>query len=166
MFIRVFPGLARPVPIPRAAPPSAPNAKPSKASNAIFICSSCPQKALWCVTAEAARFSEAVKIVERPLAAVDGTKRMATCAAPVTAGCEGDLIHISNSQTRHLRANGSRECAPDERLREAIHSYFLPRHELLRCARNDGGYTFTFSRRDAPESCWNLPALSKSEQLC
>jgi len=39
-----------------AAPPSAPNAKPSKASNAIFIGSSCPQTALWCVSDGAIRF--------------------------------------------------------------------------------------------------------------
>src|ERR1700733_3902307 len=31
-----------------------------------------------------------------------------------------------------LRANGSRECAPDDRLREAIHSFFLLLHGLLR----------------------------------
>jgi hypothetical protein len=30
-------------------------------------------------------------------------------------------IQISNSLTTSLRANGSRECAPDDRLREAIH---------------------------------------------
>ena len=31
-----------------------------------------------------------------------------------------------------LRANGSRECAPDDRLREAIHSFFARRDGLLR----------------------------------
>ena len=31
-------------------------------------------------------------------------------------------IQLSNSLTTSLRANGSRECAPDDRLREAIHS--------------------------------------------
>src|SRR5580693_7672870 len=30
-------------------------------------------------------------------------------------------IQFSNSLTPSLRANGSRECAPDDRLREAIH---------------------------------------------
>src|SRR6478752_10393608 len=36
-------------------------------------------------------------------------------------------------------ANGSRECAPDDRLRdEAIHPFFAWRHGLLRFARNDG----------------------------
>src|SRR5258706_16207809 len=36
-------------------------------------------------------------------------------------------------------ANGSRECAPDDRLREeAIHSSFARRNGLLRFARNDG----------------------------
>jgi hypothetical protein len=38
-----------------------------------------------------------------------------------------------------LRANGSRECAPDERPREAIQLSFLLRYGLLRCARNDDG---------------------------
>jgi hypothetical protein len=40
---------------------------------------------------------------------------------------------------RHLRgANGSRECAPDDRLcDEAIHAFFLPLNGLLRFARND-----------------------------
>ena len=32
------------------------------------------------------------------------------------------LIRISNSQFRHCEPNGSRECAPDDRLREAIQS--------------------------------------------
>jgi hypothetical protein len=37
-------------------------------------------------------------------------------------------------------ANGSRECAPDDRLRdEAIHSFLLWRDGLLRFARNDVG---------------------------
>jgi hypothetical protein len=40
-----------------------------------------------------------------------------------------------------LRANGSRECAPDDRLREAIHVSVMPRHGLLRYARNDGRYS-------------------------
>jgi hypothetical protein len=31
----------------------------------------------------------------------------------------------SEIRTPSLRANGSRECAPDDRLREAIHSVFL-----------------------------------------
>src|SRR6476646_3389631 len=34
---------------------------------------------------------------------------------------------------------------------------------LLRCARNDGGYGFAFSRRDPPEVCMNLSPPSKSE---
>jgi hypothetical protein len=41
------------------------------------------------------------------------------------------------SPTPSLRANGSRECAPDDRLREAIHSFFTRRDGLLRGARND-----------------------------
>src|SRR6478609_1045358 len=42
---------------------------------------------------------------------------------------------------------------------EAIHSSIAWRHGLLRCARNDGGYTFAISRRIAPEVCWKLFAL-------
>jgi hypothetical protein len=42
-------------------------------------------------------------------------------------------------QTPSLRANGSRERAPDDRLREAIHSFFVLQHGLLRrfAPRND-----------------------------
>jgi hypothetical protein len=36
-----------------------------------------------------------------------------------------------------LRATGSRECAPDDRLREAIHLAAQRKNGLLRCARND-----------------------------
>jgi len=38
-----------------------------------------------------------------------------------------------------LRANGSRECAPDDKLREAIQLFVLPRNGLLRhfAPRND-----------------------------
>jgi hypothetical protein len=36
-----------------------------------------------------------------------------------------------------LRANGSRECAPDDRLREAIHLAAQRKNGLLRFARND-----------------------------
>jgi hypothetical protein len=36
-----------------------------------------------------------------------------------------------------LRANGSRECAPDDRLREAIHGATRKKYGLLRLARND-----------------------------
>src|SRR6266478_5437439 len=40
-------------------------------------------------------------------------------------------------------ANGSRECAPDDRLRdEAIHAFFTRRDGLLRFARNDGVASF------------------------
>ena len=37
-----------------------------------------------------------------------------------------------------LRATGSRECALDDRLREAIHSAAKRKNGLLRFARNDG----------------------------
>jgi hypothetical protein len=73
-----------------------------------------------------------------------------------------------------LRANGSRECAPDDRLREAIHgrngpniviarsvatkqsilSLFARQDGLLRCARNDGK---TQIRDPAAQSARVLP---------
>jgi hypothetical protein len=51
-------------------------------------------------------------------------------------------IQFSNSQdadrlTPSLRANRSRECAPDDRLREAIHLATQRKNGLLRFARND-----------------------------
>jgi hypothetical protein len=48
--------------MPGAASSTAPNAKPSKASSAIFMRSSCPETALWCVTASAVRFNGALKM--------------------------------------------------------------------------------------------------------
>src|SRR5438132_7995200 len=52
-----------------------------------------------------------------------------------------------------LRANGSRECAPDERLREAIHVAAKLKSGLLRrfAPRNDVEYDSAISRRDSPE---------------
>src|SRR5260370_24983632 len=46
-------------------------------------------------------------------------------------------------QTSSLRANGSRECAPDDRLREAIHGAAQRKNGLLRrfAPRNDGAAT-------------------------
>jgi hypothetical protein len=41
-------------------------------------------------------------------------------------------IQFSNSLGPSLRANGSRECAPDDRLREAIHSRAMKEAGLLR----------------------------------
>jgi hypothetical protein len=65
-----------------------------------------------------------------------------------------------------LRATGSRECAPDDRLREAIHSAHWRDGLLRRVApRNDdvpSRYTFTTPRRATPESCWNS-SPSKTE---
>ncbi len=51
------------------------------------------------------------------------------------ASRRGIYTHVWRSS---LRANGSRECAPDDRLREAIHSFFARQDGLLRSARNDG----------------------------
>jgi len=53
---------ARPAPLPSAALPSAPGAKPGNAGNAIFIHSSCSETALRCVTASALRFNGARKM--------------------------------------------------------------------------------------------------------
>jgi hypothetical protein len=56
-----------------------------------------------------------------------------------------------------LRANGSRECAPNHRLREAIHCCTKKEAGLLRrfAPRNDGTpiskYDSAIPRRDAPE---------------
>jgi hypothetical protein len=60
-----------------------------------------------------------------------------------------------------LRANGSRECAPDDRLREAIHFSFARRDGLLRCARNDVELEtrIRIPRRDAPEALHESLAL-------
>src|SRR5882757_5989981 len=58
-----------------------------------------------------------------------------------------------------LRANGSRECAPDDRLREAIHRAAQRKNGLLRrfAPRNDGRHAFATSPRHAPEPLMNLP---------
>jgi hypothetical protein len=67
-----------------------------------------------------------------------------------------------------LRVNGSRECAPDDRLREAIQNLFA--EITLDClvayaSRNDGEDTTPPSRgTDAPGLCRNI-CLSKTEQL-
>jgi len=47
-------------------------------------------------------------------------------------------FHLQAVDHARHTANGSRECAPDDRLREAIHSFFPRPDGLLRCARNDG----------------------------
>src|SRR5882757_8010959 len=50
---------------------------------------------------------------------------------------------------------------------EAIHSFFVRRHGLLRFARNDGGYSFAFSRRIAPEVCWkSSPSIVRGRREC
>jgi hypothetical protein len=48
-------------------------------------------------------------------------------------------FHLQAADHARHTANGSRECAPDDRLRdEAIHSFFPWRDRLLRFARYDG----------------------------
>jgi hypothetical protein len=68
------------------------------------------------------------------------------------------LFKTSNSQDASalkssLRANGSRECAPDDRLREAIH---FAAQERVDCfvallLAMTSTYDSAFPRRDAPE---------------
>jgi hypothetical protein len=74
-----------------------------------------------------------------------------------------------NSQTARssLRATGSRECAPDDRLREAIHltaeaAWIASSQVLLAMTRwvliqfSKSKYAFAISRHDLPEVCGNL----------
>jgi hypothetical protein len=49
------------------------------------------------------------------------------------------FIELIRSLSTSLRATGSRECAPDDKLREAIHVATQRKNGLLRYARNDGG---------------------------
>ncbi len=54
--------------------------------------------------------------------------------------------------TPSLRANGSRVCAPDDRLREAIHGATKARVDCCApLARTTMRYDFAISRRDTPE---------------
>ncbi|SIO42225.1 hypothetical protein SAMN05443247_05156 [Bradyrhizobium erythrophlei] len=70
-------------------------------------------------------------------------------------GTVGTLRSAHLRRLPSLRANGSRECAPDDRLREAIHLAAQRKNGLLRrfAPHNDGEHNFAFSRRDVPESC-------------
>jgi hypothetical protein len=70
------------------------------------------------------------------------------------------LDSIFKQPRSSLRANGSRECAPDDRLREAI--YQAAKKEWiasLRSQRRCPNFkrVFAISRRCAPELCMNLP---------
>jgi hypothetical protein len=58
-----------------------------------------------------------------------------------------------------LRANGSRECAPDDRLREAIHLSFAAAMDCFAALAMTSKHTFTTSPRHAPEPLMNLPPL-------
>src|SRR6266403_4527882 len=64
-------------------------------------------------------------------------------------------------------ANGSRECAPDDRLRdEAIHTFFCGANGLLRYARNDEEFA-ALRVRLAPQSSSNSSSsLTFSFALC
>jgi hypothetical protein len=50
---------------------------------------------------------------------------------------DADKFIFQNSSQPSLRANGSRECAPDDRLREANHPVTRRKNGLLRFACND-----------------------------
>src|SRR6266700_2096139 len=80
-----------------------------------------------------------------------------------------------------LRANGSHECAPDDRLRQAIHRprRHCERSEAIHLAaqrkngllrrfapRNDGNHTFAPSRRDAPEALLEFSAQRGRGKRC
>jgi hypothetical protein len=81
------------------------------------------------------------------------------CADP------GDVtdFKISNSLKPLLRANGSRECAPDDRLQRSNPSSRKERMDcfVARAPRNDGRRPgFAISQRVAPEVCYQHSALS------
>ena len=67
-----------------------------------------------------------------------------------------------------LRANGSRKCAPDDRLRETIHVAAKLKSGLLRrfAPRNDVEYDSAISRRDAPELCKTVSLDHRGRREC
>ena len=73
--------------------------------------------------------------------------------------CEGSCGR-AEARLSSLRANGPRECAPDDRLREAIHGRATKEDGLLRrfAPRNDGTQTTPPHSRDAkrPSCCMNV----------
>jgi hypothetical protein len=71
---------------------------------------------------------------------------------------------VSDRRPSLRGANGSRECAPDDRLRdEAIHSFSTRRDGLLRFARNDVAQISHITSRsrgaDRPRFCWKRSRL-------
>ena len=69
------------------------------------------------------------------------------------AGAHAGILGRPNIRNRHCERS------------EAIHSFVARRDGLLRrfAPRNDGRYSIAFSRRIAPEVCWNSCALLDSE---
>jgi hypothetical protein len=65
----------------------------------------------------------------------DRIDRLQRTGCPAFAGhdgrCGAPIFH------RHCEPPGRREAPPDDRLREAIHSFVMPQRGLLRFARND-----------------------------
>jgi len=98
------------------------------------------------------------------------TPESVACSWPINCS----RIQFSNRQDTRglipsLRASGSRECAPDDRLREAIHVAAKLKSGLLRrfrlrslsyggqvAPRNDVEYDSAIPRREAPEVCVNF----------
>jgi hypothetical protein len=70
----------------------------------------------------------------RPL--LDGRRIFNGSGASRGEGADSHL-HTVIVYAPSLQAAGSRECAPDDRLREAIHLAAQRKNGLLRCARND-----------------------------
>ncbi|WP_247512380.1 hypothetical protein, partial [Bradyrhizobium sp. 157] len=60
---------------------------------------------------------------------------------------------VRGPSTPSLRANGSRECAPDDRLREAIHA----------STRGDRWIASSLQRKIAPQFCRELLAMTRRE---
>src|SRR5260370_40177945 len=81
---------------------------------------------------------------------MDGSLRLVESTSPVW-----HIDAVRGPSTPSLRgANRSRECAPDDRLRdEAIHSFLPWRDGLLRFARNDG---IGASGLDSSRDCLNV----------
>jgi hypothetical protein len=76
-------------------------------------------------------------VLLRRCAHLSGTTRRLLSEFPIQFSNSHDNSVVEPS----LRANGSRECAPDDRLREAIHGRNKKKDGLLRFARNDVALT-------------------------
>ncbi len=91
-----------------------------------------PVAAIYCA-GSAARTRGARPIWPRRL-----RRNWSRCGGCMRGGSRRWVEARTTSADSSLRANGSGECAPDDRLREAIHITTQRKNGLLRCARNDG----------------------------